>query len=153
METWLSLGIHGVLIPGRGHRDHGFSCPFYKRQSAPYPRTPHAPLESKARQSEDVTSRTPKLVRWLQVQVVSFSLLSLTEQPSDDQPPLPPRGHGKECLSLQKGHCTNHCSFLPIPLSHSRLWKSYVWNLPFLPKSQNTHLTVKSSCNRRTHYQ
>lgn len=39
----------------------------------------------------------------------------------------------------------------PSPI-HSRLWKSYNWNIPFLPKSQNTHLTVKSSCSKKINY-
>lgn len=104
-----------------------------------YPSDP----ESKARQSGDVTSRTPKLVRWLQVQVVSFSLLSLTEQPSDDQPPLPPRGHEKECLSLQKGHCTHHCSFSPLPLPTQDFEKVRSGTYHFCP-SPKIHISLLS---------
>lgn len=39
---------------------------------------------------EILTIKTAKLVRWLHEQTVSFTLLSLTMQPSYDQPPCPP---------------------------------------------------------------
>ena len=38
-----------------------------------------------------LTATTPKLVRWLQVQVTVNPLVPATEQPSLDQSPLPPK--------------------------------------------------------------
>lgn len=71
------------------------------RYSDMMPRYPSDP-ESKAMEHGYVTIRMPKLVRWLQVQMVSFSFLSLMEQPSDDQPPLPPVGIKSSICPISK---------------------------------------------------
>lgn len=87
---------------------------------------------------DDLTSRMAKLVKWLQPQIVSLSVLFWTEQPFELQPPDP-----------SVGKKTNTSRVFTRLFVFTEVLNSWLDNLLFNAKSQKTHVATKFACNLR----
>lgn len=91
------------------------------------------------KKNDNLTSSIAKLVKWLQLQNVSLTVLFLTEQPLEFQPPDP-------SASVKKMEPYFYLFIFLNVILIDRVKKNPD-NLPFNVKSQKTHLDTKFACS------